>query len=503
MTDDVGRGVTKARRRQRLIWIGVAALVGLLLAVFSSGLFLYAVIVAAGTFGTAVLLANVGARRLRIERRLSRSSVEPGEQFEVTLTVENRHSLPAPWLLCRDRVEDGLEVDGGTAALKTLGSGEKATISYRLSAARRGLYRVGPSVTEASDPLGFVRRFLVDESPRFVTVYPRTVPLGDSWPLGHNLVHRTPRRRSLFEDPSRLIGVREYRTGDSRRRIHWRATARTEKLQVKVFQPAVLQGALLAVDAAPDGAAGPGDGPGGRSEAPSDDRSDGASADRSDGRSGDRSEDGAGDRFELAVTAAASIAEYVLSEGQSVGLVSNGGDAAERYPRHWGGETFHRIEEAEEEAERRDEVSGYRPLTVPPGSGSWQRDRVRSALARLVPATGVSLAELLELELPRLPRSLVLIVVTGRLDEELTRVLDSLGRSGFEIALVWIRPAIRPAPGRPGAGAAGKTAAEVAASRVANGAASPTLRLPPLPEGIPVHAIADEQELENLGAHAL
>jgi len=332
------------RHAQVAVWIIVGILVTLLLAVFSAGLFLYAVLVVGIALGVSLLFASVAVSQIHVERQVSESTVSMGQKVGVTLTVENRKSVPAPWLFCQDQVEKGLDVEGGTASLKTLPADESLTIDYEVSAGRRGLYRIGPAVAEASDPLGLVRRFKIDESSSFVTVTPKVYPIGDGWPLGHSAVHRTPRRRSLFEDPSRFVGIRSYQPSDGIRRIHWRATARLGSLQVKTFEPAVLQGALLLVDGAPcpDEAL-----------------------------------------FELTVTTAASIAEYILAEGQKVALLSNAGDAAERYPRQWKGETFRRIEDVVEQTEARNVLSGFSPLEVRAGKGEWQDERIRAALARI------------------------------------------------------------------------------------------------------------------------
>jgi hypothetical protein len=69
----------------------------------------------------------------------------------------------------------------------------------------------------------------------------------------------------------------------------------------------------------------------------------------------------------LVLTAVASLAELVLAGGQAVGLLSNGGDAAERYPAEWTGGSFRRLEDALEEAGARRRISAYRPLEVEPG----------------------------------------------------------------------------------------------------------------------------------------
>jgi uncharacterized protein (DUF58 family) len=424
-----------ARYGQIVVWLLVGTLVTLLLAVFSAGLFLYAVLVVGFALIASLAFASAAAGRLRMSRSLSETTVAPGASVDVTLRVENRKPLPVPWLFCHDQVEEGLDVRGGTAVFRTLAADDELTISYKISAARRGLYRVGPSVAEASDPLGFVRRFVTDKRPDFLTVFPKVMAVGDTWPLGRNALHHTPRRRSLFEDPARFVGIRDYQPSDSIRRIHWRATARLRTLQVKTFEPAVLQGALLLVDGAPC----------------ADD-----------------------ELFELTVTTAASVADYVLSEGQKVGLLSNGGDAAERYPREWTGETLRRVEDVAARAEERRALSSFSPLEVEPRRGDWQRSRVLAALGRLVPAAGVTLAELIEIEMPRVPRDLVAIVVARTIDDALMLALDGLRRSGVELSLMWIRP------------------------RQLDG-----VRLPALPPSVPVHAIADETQLEDLGAQAL
>jgi len=423
------------RYTQVMVWSVVGVLMTLLLAVFSSGLFFYAVLVVGIALAASLLFASVAVSRLHVSRAVSDSTVAAGQSVEVTLTIENRKSLPVPWLFCEDHVEDGLDIEGGTAVLKTLPGGQSMTISYKVSSKHRGLYRIGPSVTEASDPLGFVRRFKTDKQPEFITVAPKVCPIGRGWPLGHSAIHRTPRRRSLFEDPSRFVGIRDYQPSDSIRRIHWRATARLGSLQVKTFEPAVLQGALLLVDGAPT---------------PDD------------------------ELFELTVTTAASVAEYILFGGQKVGLLSNGGDAADRYPRDWKGETFRRIEDIAEWTEERRAISGFAPLEVKPGRGSWQAERIRAALGRMVAAAGVTLAELLEVEMPRIPRNLVTMVITRSIDDRLLLALDGLRRSGVELSLMWIRPR------------------ELS-----------DMSLPPLPDGVPVHVIGHDSELENLGAHAL
>lgn len=194
-----------------------------------------------GLFTAALAVVGAGSAGLAVERRLDATEIDLGQAVDGSVSLRNGKRLPAPWIVWRDGVEAGLDGEGETAAFETVPAGGSSLLTYRLHSTRRGLFRVGPAVVESAGPFGLVRRFRVDPDVRFVTVFPRTVSLGQGWPLGHRPIHEVPRRRSLFEDPSRFLGVRPYRPGDGPRRVHWRATVRSGSLQVKLFEPAVLQ----------------------------------------------------------------------------------------------------------------------------------------------------------------------------------------------------------------------------------------------------------------------
>jgi uncharacterized protein (DUF58 family) len=455
---EVRREIRDLRRRQALRWGLTAAAIALLLSFFSAGFFLYAAVVSLATLGVAALLPAASLLGLEVRRSLGRDAMEIsespqtpetlelGESIESRIVLRNRKPLPALWLFWRDEVEPGLDVEGAASGFETLGSEGILRSACVLHTTRRGLFRIGPAVIEASDPFGLVRRFWVDPEVRFITVLPRVVPLGQGQPLGHRPVHEVPRRRSLFEDPSRFLGLRDHQPGDSLRRIHWRATARSGRLQVKLYEPAVLQGVLLAVEM-------------GKAAWPI--------------TAGVGKDEVSDPTLELAVTAAASIADLVLGGGQSVALLSNGGDAAERYPADWTGGSFRRLEDALEDLGTRRRISAFRPVELAPGRGPRQREQLGSALARLALAPGLSLPELLDSELPRLPRSLVVLVITPNLGSGLGAVLSGLRRSGFEAGVVWIQ--------RPGQEA---DAAD-------------------LPPSVPIYPVRDDSDLENLGVAAL
>ena len=127
-------------------------------------------------------------------------------------------------------------------------------------------------------------------------VYPKVIPLS-----GYDLSSRRPigeirMAHRLFEDPTRLAGVREYQRGYSFNRIHWKATASTGKLHSRIYDPSTVAGATIILDFHKDMYPAQGE----------------------------------PHRSELAITTVASLANAVCQMGQQIGLVTNGRDAADR-----------------------------------------------------------------------------------------------------------------------------------------------------------------------------
>ena len=407
---DFRKEIRKTHYRQRYLWASFLVVVMALLSVFSAGFFLYSAVVVIAVLLLSLGMASTSLLGIDVFRSLSRTEISLGEAADAWLTVHNQKGLPAFWVFWKDHIAPGLDVEGSACHFKTLGSGRKHELKYRLHSTRRGLFRVGPLVMETSGPLGLVRRFLVSQAVDFLTVLPRMVSIGEGLAQGQRPIHQVPRRRSIFEDPSRFMGMRDYRPGDSMRRIHWRATARSGKIQVKLFEPSVLTGVLLAVDM-------------GLASYP---------YTRTKPKEIDP-------LLELTVTAAASLGEYVLAGDQQVGLISNGTDAADQYPEDWTGGSFRRLDQALEKAHALSQDTAYQPVEVVPGKGHWQREQLLNALARLVPSASIDLPDLLMTEIPRLPRSLVLMVITPVLSTDLNNVLESLKRSGIETGVIWTR----------------------------------------------------------------
>ncbi len=288
-----------------------------------------------------------------------------GEQAQVNLKIENRSWLPLPWLQIHESLPPELGAQANIQQVVSLAGGGKTEISYWLNARRRGYYPVGPLSLYSGDLFGVVDQRRRDFKADHLVIYPKIVPLSrvalpSQSPLG-TLRHTQP----LFEDPSRVTGKRDYLPGDSLRRIDWKTSASSGRLQVKKYEPSIALDTELFLNLhIPD----------------------------YDARH--RYDDS-----ELAVTVAASLANWVVNQRQSVGLATNGADSLSE-----------------------DGLS----MPIPPRGGRGHLMRVLEVLARVEAGETTPLAELLWRQRPYLPWGTTQIVITPGVPDE---VFDALFQS--------------------------------------------------------------------------
>jgi uncharacterized protein (DUF58 family) len=111
--------------------------------------------------------------------------------------------------------------------------GEARGASYRLPAARRGLYRLRALEVELCDPFGLAKVVRVGAPGGTLTVHPRIqhVP-HNSIPSDSDRDRRVP-LPVLGRGGDEFYGLREYELGDDLRRVHWASTARVDELIIR------------------------------------------------------------------------------------------------------------------------------------------------------------------------------------------------------------------------------------------------------------------------------
>jgi uncharacterized protein (DUF58 family) len=117
-----------------------------------------------------------------------------------------------------------------------------------LKALRRGAIGATGWTITTSDPLGFFRGERCSPDAEVALVLPRFASLAHlREPRKLEASAAAPRAGSGNE----VFGIREYRPGDSLRRIHWRSSARHGDLVVREYEPPGLQTLTIVVDPAP------------------------------------------------------------------------------------------------------------------------------------------------------------------------------------------------------------------------------------------------------------
>jgi uncharacterized protein (DUF58 family) len=183
---------------------------------------------------------------VRIVRHVRPARVAAGAAARVELAVANHGGRSSPILAAQDPFDGGRR--WARFLIAPLERGEVRWAAYTLPTAKRGLFELGPLQLELSDPFGLTRVMTIGSPISTLTVHPRIDPIR----LRHVPVEADPDMRVpvpvLGRVGDEFYGLREYRTGDDLRRVHWTSTARTDQLMIR--QPEnLLQGRLtVAVD---------------------------------------------------------------------------------------------------------------------------------------------------------------------------------------------------------------------------------------------------------------
>ena len=192
---------------------------------------------------------SVARRRFRLSTRrtVMPPRVPRGGAADVLLEVTNADRRAGGlWLLT-----EPLPAELGPAptyVLERLAAGATAPLRYRVSGSRRGRYPLGPLRLRLVDPFGLVTRSVSGTDAGSLLVVPRVQPLAAGGLSGGSGNNGEGARRSIAVHGEDDVSTRAYRHGDDLRKVHWRATARTGELMVRLEERPWRSSATLLVD---------------------------------------------------------------------------------------------------------------------------------------------------------------------------------------------------------------------------------------------------------------
>ncbi len=233
--------VSKPRPTARgwaLFWVGVVALV-------ASATLGRTDVLVVGIFLTVLPLAamisvTIDRPRLSVTRSFHPDVVAVGEKTTIVTTARNESTRPSPAAGWRESAPDAVGVAGGQplprlGAHQATGSHGRDTVVLRqeVQPAHRGSHPVGPLIVSRNDPFGLAYAEYALGQPRQLLVTPRVSALPRSdLDIARSEGNEHELLRHSIPSADELI-AREYRPGDPLRRVHWRATARHDKLMVR------------------------------------------------------------------------------------------------------------------------------------------------------------------------------------------------------------------------------------------------------------------------------
>ncbi|HVN14899.1 MAG TPA: DUF58 domain-containing protein [Anaerolineales bacterium] len=298
-----------------------------------------------------------------------------GEKIQIHLDLRNKSWLPIPWLDVRETLPVDLAGPMTFRHVTSLGPHADSHFEYSLEARKRGYYPIGPTTISSGDILGLTDSVQRVSAARYVTVYPKIVSL-----TSVEIPSRSPQGtlrhvQPVYEDPTRVFGKREYVAGDSLRRVDWKSTATTGRLQVKLFEPSISLETLICLNLNAE----------------------------------DYYYRARIDSTELGIIIAASLANWIVEKGQTVGLKVNGLDPL---------------------------APGNIPQYFSPHKGKAHLIRMLETLARVEVIKESSFAAMIQQQRYRLSWGTTLLVITGQANDALLDELYQARRAGQNAVLI-------------------------------------------------------------------
>jgi uncharacterized protein (DUF58 family) len=173
-------------------------------------------------------------RHIEVEIRTLPLKSQTGETIENQVTLANPDKIPRLMLNIK---ESSNVPDYRNESIVNLMPGKRLQIKTRVFFPRRGQYLLGAYQLSSGDPLGLFKTTRSFGTPQNIVVYPGTMELPFFDPLHYLSPGFGPGRWVSPQSSFNVSSIRDYASGDSLKHVHWRTTAHSSKMMVKVYDP--------------------------------------------------------------------------------------------------------------------------------------------------------------------------------------------------------------------------------------------------------------------------
>ena len=322
---------------------------------------------------------------LHYERTLSEVRAFQGETIELTLAIHNQKLLPLTWLRIRDTFPPELPLADKDLMLNPAtnlaefhsfwmpGAYQHIRRTFAIRCTTRGFHHFGPATVTTGDGFGFFDTEAQWPMQQRLIIYPRLYSVAELGLPSKSPFGEVRAAKSLFEDPLRTVGIRDWQSSDSQRRVHWKATARQQQLLSRVYEPSEEQQIQIFLNVTTMARHWHGYIP---------------------------------ELQERAISVAGSLAALAIEERRATGMIANGA------------------------------LPGSdQPIRLLPGRSPNQLLHILELLAAVTPFATAPIERLLLTEAPRMPWGATLVMVTAIAHDDLLAALIDLAAAGRRLVL--------------------------------------------------------------------
>jgi uncharacterized protein (DUF58 family) len=218
-------------KRQLPLTLGAIALLAALAGGKFPYLFFY---LAAMVFLVPCIRLRSSLGRLKGDVQVSSPYAEVGQSLKVRYRIINSTSGRFPYLELQD-VVGGL-TQARQVEIVNVNPGQTAVFEREVSCARRGKYDLKTLTVRTGDPFGFFQLEKSLAAGQEIRVYPRLQKFPEiNIPPRHHFGDIRVKNPS-FESYSEIASLREWRDGDSIKKIHWKQSAKVNSIVVKNYE---------------------------------------------------------------------------------------------------------------------------------------------------------------------------------------------------------------------------------------------------------------------------
>lgn len=203
-------------------------------------------------FYISKIWSQLSVKRIHYSFDAEKKKGFPGETISLQASIFNNKLLPI-WLkltipIDKKIAKNSYSKNNSLSEEFKLLWYDNSLWKWKITANHRGCFKIGPPYLETGDLLGFFKqRKYLSQSVEMI-IYPKPIHLNNlSFPIIKELFGK-PGLDSPVKDPIYPIATKDYHHGDPAKYIHWKASARHNRLQSKVFDSSSQRKIFLIID---------------------------------------------------------------------------------------------------------------------------------------------------------------------------------------------------------------------------------------------------------------